>query len=73
MTKSNVVMFAEPTRTMTSEEALEFLSRTRRQLDRFDDALPHPEGESIDPAEATAIRQMCDALEADIKVSTGTP
>ena len=73
MSTPNVIGFAEPTRAMNCQQALAFIARTRRQLDRFDDALPHPEGESIDPAEAVAIRQMCDALEADITASMTTP
>jgi hypothetical protein len=67
MTPSNVVGFSEHIETMTFEEAMAFVERTRRQLDRFDAALPHKEGQTIDPAEAQAIRQMCDVLEADMK------
>ncbi len=66
MSASTVVGFSEPTETMTIAEGLAFIERTRRQLDRFDAALPHDEGKSIDPEEAAAIRSICDKVEADI-------
>jgi hypothetical protein len=69
MTRSNVLSLSEPTGTMTYAECLVFLDRTRRQLDRFDTALPHSESETIDPEDADAIRCMCDELEADIRQS----
>jgi hypothetical protein len=61
-----VLRFSENTSAMTFAEGLAFIERTRRQIDRFGDALPHAEGESIDPAEAAAIRRLCDELETDI-------
>jgi hypothetical protein len=73
MLASNVIGFSEPIGTMTFAEGLAFIERTRRQLDRFDAACPHPEGKTIDPEEAAAIRAMCDDLEADIhRLLTGT-
>jgi hypothetical protein len=54
---------------MTFAEGLSFIGRTRRQLDRFDHALPHAEGESIDPQAAAAIRRLCNELEAHIRKS----
>ena len=69
MTATNILGFSEPLGKMTFAEGLSFIERTRRQVDRFDDALPHPSGETIDPMEADAIRSMCDELEADINRS----
>jgi hypothetical protein len=72
MPTPNVIGFSEPVGKMTFAEGLAFIERTRRQLDRFNDACPHPEGETIDPAEAAAIRRMCDKVEADIHRMLGT-
>jgi hypothetical protein len=52
---------------MTFTEGLAFIERTRRQLDRFDAAMPHREGTGIAPEEAADIRRLCDELEADIR------
>ena len=47
---------------MSKEEAIAFIERTRRQLDRFA-SLPGGAENPIDPQEANAIRQLCDELE----------
>ena len=72
MAASTVITFSEPATTMTVAEGLAFIERTRRQLDRFDTALPHDEGKTIDPEEAAAIRRLCDKVEADIHRLMGT-
>jgi hypothetical protein len=59
------------TRGLTYEEGLAFIERTRRQLDGFDDALPHGEGQTIAPEEAASIRQGLDELETDIRKDLG--
>ena len=69
MPASNVIALSENFTGMTFAEGLSFIERTRRQLGRLDDALPHEEGKSIDPGEAEAIRRLCDELEADIRKS----
>ena len=71
MPASAVLGFSELTDTMTIAEGLAFIERTRRQLDRFDSALPHEDGKAIDPDEATAIRRLCDKVEADINQLLG--
>jgi hypothetical protein len=71
MPASTVLEFSEPTKTMTFAEGLAFIERTRRQLDRFDTALPHEEGKAIDPAEAATIRRKLDELEADFRKDLG--
>ncbi len=71
MKTSKVLSLAEHNGSMTFAQGLEFIARTRRQLDRFDVALPHGEGEAIDPREAAEIRRICDELEADINKSLG--
>ena len=69
MPASSVLTLSENFDTMTFAEGLSFIERTRRQLDRFDDALPHADGKSIDPAEAAEIRRRCDELEVSIRRS----
>ncbi|HTR34981.1 MAG TPA: hypothetical protein VMH80_03715 [Bryobacteraceae bacterium] len=66
MTATTVLTCAEPTQGITVSGALNFLARTRRQLDRFGE-LPGTEGRVIDPHEAREIRRLCNELEADIK------
>jgi hypothetical protein len=51
---------------MSVEEALAYIERTRRQLDRFD-CLHGGVERPIDPAEAEAIRRLCDELEASLR------
>jgi hypothetical protein len=65
MQPKTVLGFSEPTDTCTFAEGLQFIERTRRQVDRFD-ALPRAGGQTITPGDAAAIRQLCDELEADI-------
>ena len=73
MSKSKVLTLAEPTGTMTLAEGLAFIERTRRQLDRFDLAIPHTAGKSIDLQEAEAIRRICDEVEEEINAMLGRP
>jgi hypothetical protein len=49
----------------TQGDLLEYIARTRRQLDRFEQ-LPSAHKQRIEPAAAARIRAMCDELEADI-------
>jgi hypothetical protein len=56
---------------MTFAEGLAFVERTRRQLDRFDVALPGANGRRMNPETEAQIRTFCDELEADIKKSLG--
>ena len=72
MPACSVVGFSENFETMTFADGLAFIERTRRQLDRFDEAMPRPEGRTIDPEEAAIIRRLCDELEADFHRSLGT-
>ena len=71
MSRPKVIGFAENTRTMTYAEGLAFIERTRRQLDRFDTALPHAEGETIAPEDAAAIHRQLDELEAGFRKDLG--
>ena len=66
MPASKVISFAEPEQKMTIADGLAYVERTRRQLDRFDAALPHDEGKTFDPQEAAEIRKLCDRLETDL-------
>jgi hypothetical protein len=68
MPASSIIQFSENVSTMTFEEGLAFIERTRRQLDRFH-SLPHPPEQIIAPEDEAEIRRMCDALEADIRAS----
>jgi hypothetical protein len=71
MTSAKVITFGETTRTMTYEEGLAFIERTRRQLDRFKTALPRADGQTIAPEDAANIRRQLDSLEADFKRDLG--
>jgi hypothetical protein len=55
-----------PPARMTKADALEYIARTLRQLDRFEH-LPKVEGLTIDDALATKARHLCEQLEADIR------
>jgi hypothetical protein len=72
MSTSNVIRFGETPRTMTYEEGFAFIDRTRRQLDRFEVALPRGEGQTISPEDAAAIRLQLDELEKDFRKDLGT-
>jgi len=65
---SNLLAFSENLGSMTFEDGIAFLERTRRQLDRFD-ALPRANGQTITPEDAAEIRALCDELESDIQAS----
>jgi hypothetical protein len=71
MSATKVITFGEPTRTMTYEEGLAFIERSRRQLDRFEVALPHADEQRISPDAAANIRRQLDSLEADFKKDLG--
>jgi hypothetical protein len=71
MPASKVITFGENIGTMTYGEGLAFIERTRRQLDRFDSALPHEDGQTITPEDAAAIRLKLDALERDVRNDLG--
>ena len=68
----NVIGFSENIAAMTNEEGLAFIERTRRQLDRFDVALPATRGERMPPAYDAEIRRICDEVEASIRKHLGT-
>ena len=51
---------------MSVDEVLAYIERTRRQLDRFE-SLPGGAANPIDPEEATAIRRLCDELETSLQ------
>jgi len=53
----------------TKADALDYIARTLRQLDRFEH-LPKAEGETIDPVLAARARCLCEELEADIRKDT---
>jgi hypothetical protein len=71
MPASHVIAFGENTRTMTYEEGLAFVARTRRQLDRFSVALPLGDGQAMTPEDAVAIRRKLDDLESDFRKDLG--
>jgi hypothetical protein len=71
MSVAKVIQFGEAPGTMTYAEGLAFIERTRRQLDRFDDAMPRPPGETIAPEDAQRIRTMLGELEADLRKDLG--
>jgi hypothetical protein len=52
---SSLFIFSENVGSMTFEEGMAFLERTRRQLDRFD-SLPRPNRQTITPEDASEIR-----------------
>ncbi len=70
MTTSNVIAFAQ-TNPMTYEEGFAFIEKMRRQLDRFDVALPGRTGARMDPQIEARIREICDDLEAEFRSDLG--
>lgn len=71
MPAAKVITFGETTRTMTYEEGLAFIERSRRQLDRFDIALPRTDGQTIAAEDAANIRRQLDELEGKFKRDLG--
>ncbi len=66
MPESNVIGFSEDVSSMTFKDGLAFIARTRRQLDRFDTALPDATGRRLSPENDTRLRAILDDLESDI-------
>jgi hypothetical protein len=54
-------------RSMTCEEGLVFIARSRRQLDRFSVAIPNADDIRSSPEFQNGLRQRLDKLEADIR------
>lgn len=50
---------------MTLDQGMEFVLRTRRQIERFD-LLPNRSGGTLDPAKVARIRALLDKIEAGI-------
>ena len=71
MSSSKVIRFGETPATMTYAEGLAFVERSRRQLDRFKEAIPRPGGETIAPEDAADIRRLLDDLEAGFRKDLG--
>ena len=71
MTLSKVLTFGGTLPGMTIQDGLDFIERTRRQLDRYEDAIPHAEGTTIAPEDKERIRAKCDALEVEINALLG--
>jgi hypothetical protein len=65
-TDESLSLFLPDFESMSVEEGLAYIERTRRQLDRFD-SLPGGADKPIDAAEAEAIRRLCDDLEASLR------
>jgi hypothetical protein len=66
MSGPNVISFGENSAGATYADGISFIERTRRQLDRFEQALPHDREQSIAPEDAAAIRRKLNELEASI-------
>jgi hypothetical protein len=71
MSSANVIEFAQTDRRMTYEEGLAFIERMRRQLDRFDVAVPGANGRRMDPETEARIRRICDELESEFHRDLG--
>ena len=67
MPASNVIAFSENVPTMSCEEGLAFIERTRRQLDRFEVAFPLANGQRMPAQDEANIREILDELEAEIR------
>ena len=72
MSDSKPLFFGVPTRTMTYEDGFAFIARTRRQLDRYEVALPDGEARKMSPDAEASIRRQLDELEADFRRDLGT-
>jgi hypothetical protein len=67
MSGSNVISFGENSAGATYAEGLAFINRTRRHLDRFEQALPHQRELNIAPEDAATLRHKLDELEASLR------
>jgi hypothetical protein len=66
MPASQVLAFRENRSTMTIADGLAYVERTRRQIDKFDEALPSAHGKKMTAEDTAEIRAMCDQLEEEI-------
>ncbi len=71
MSTSNIIDFAQTDCPMTYEQAFAFIERMRRQLDRFDLAVPGANGRRIAPETEAKIHRLCDELEAEFHSDLG--
>ena len=71
MPADNVISFGENSATATYADGLVFIKRTRRQLDRFEVALPDAQCRTMTPEVAADIRRQLDELEASIRKDIG--
>jgi hypothetical protein len=69
MPKQNVIAFSEDIGSMTFDEGLAFIERTRRQLDRYDVALPDAEAMPMTPEKEATVRRLLDEVETYIRTS----
>jgi hypothetical protein len=67
MSQSSVLNFDTQTGAMSIAEGLDSIARLRRQLDRFDVALPGAKAKRMDPETEAKIRSICDELEAEMR------
>ncbi len=67
MPASNVIGLSENLSTMTNDEGLAFIARMRRQLDRFEVAVPGANGRRMPPEYEAEIRRLCDEVESNIR------
>jgi hypothetical protein len=70
MPQSRVLNFDTQTGAMSIAEGLDSIARLRRQLDRFDVALPGAKDMRIDSETEAKIRAICDELEAEMHDGT---
>jgi hypothetical protein len=66
--RDSLSIFLPDFESMTKADALAFIERARRQLDCFGE-LPGGVEHPIDPAEAEAIRRLCDELEKSVNAA----
>lgn len=72
MSGSKVISFGENPVDATYADGLAFIERTRRQLDRFEHALPHEREQSLSPEDAASLRRKLDELEWSIRNDLST-